>query len=149
MAGTMEQAILLGLKKGQEERFALPDAYVKRLDACLTSALKGAAAEQEVDDMLRLAAAFESKLNSPTVGETLIFLLRQSNEAQLHLRRYVASATGIDRVRAFAQQTGRDATLRAPQKLTRRTNTSNDGNIRVSDFLTPGVESIGRRPPKK
>lgn len=121
MARSFERAIKLYLAHGRDgERFTLDATHRPALLRALDQDLSGQRAPAEaLDDVLaalRLAAAMDGALKSPSVAKLIRSVLREDPRAVrlLRARKKPAAPTAVDAARRFARTEGRPAVVRAP-----------------------------------
>ncbi len=116
MARSFERAIKLYLAYGKGgERFALDASTRPALLKALDQDLSGKDALADVTAGLRLAAAMDGKLASPSVARLIRAVLREDPRAVRLLRgQRKQQASVVDAARRFARAEGRAAVVRAP-----------------------------------
>lgn len=116
MARSFESAIKLYLAYGKDgERFTLDASARPALLRALDQDLSGSDALADVSAGLRLAAAMDGKLASPSVARMIRAVLREDPRAVRLLRgRRKQQVSVVDAARRFARGEGRAAVVRAP-----------------------------------
>lgn len=111
MSNRFERALLAALEHGErEERFVIPEhahrGLLRALDADLRSA-KSAAVLSALDAALRLAAAFDGSMRSPSIAELIRTLLRDDPRAVAALVARRQGTSPIDALREHARREDR------------------------------------------
>lgn len=98
------------------ERFELPEIAESKVRQALLRAARGRQGPAEMDGVLRLLVALETRLGSPTAGARLRAWMRATPEIHDVIRGLgFAGVKGLDLTRAFKQREGRATDLAAPK----------------------------------
>ena len=110
--GTIKQ----WLRLGGTEKFELPKTAEAPVRRALIDAAAGAHAREEVESVLRLVVALETRLASPTAAIRLRAWLRDTPELHDLIRALgLYGAKSVDQTRDFLRREGRSMDLGAPQ----------------------------------
>lgn len=116
----LERAILARLRVGAEEPYELDADALQSLGRVLARVMRGNNAMAEVHRALQLITAFERELESPSVADALVELLRSDPDARELVRTRVLRTGAIDETRSFRSREGRQEPVRAPSVAGRR-----------------------------
>lgn len=105
-----ERAVLAALQRGEgEQRFEIPDRARAQLARALETDVRSPQASEALQAGLRLAAAFDGSMKSPSIAALIRSLMRENKDAVAILKKQRKPAVSIDAVRRFARQEDRPA----------------------------------------
>lgn len=105
---------MLAYAKDSPERFELPIYARTALERGLEQYVAAPNAADELSNVLALAIALETELESPSVGQQLRELLKSDPRAVRLVQNKYAKRDSLDEARRFQQQEGRATALAAP-----------------------------------
>jgi hypothetical protein len=114
MGRQLERAVLRALTHGEGERFTFKAGARALLERALKEDLEGPDRLDSVLCALRLAAAFDGSMRSPSAAAELRAVLRTDARVHRLLKNEVIDEKPIDRMRSFLRSEGREVMMRAP-----------------------------------
>ena len=112
-----EELVMQCLTRGRaDERFEIEAWKLPQIAKRLVPILKGTHAQAEVEQVLRLVVALETRLSSPSAAEQIRSILRAEPLAQPHLEVLAGiTTTRVDALRGFLKSEGREVSVAAPK----------------------------------
>lgn len=107
-----EEVVLAQLARDDRETYELDDGG--ELADSLSVILDAPDAWPEVRRALELCVALEARLGSPSAAARIKDVLRSDPRAVALIQKHLIAVRGVDELRGFLEQQGREVVLRAP-----------------------------------